>query len=63
MLKNLFLVLGDMEYDKDFLSENLTVFTFNQINGYIIKPNLKKQVTTKKVFRSMGNWLLFLNPS
>lgn len=28
-------VLGDMEHDKEVLNEKLTVFTFNQIIGYI----------------------------
>ena len=28
-------VLGDMEYDKEVINENLNVFTFNQIVGYI----------------------------
>jgi len=28
-------VLGDMEYDKEVINENLDVFTFNQIVGYI----------------------------
>lgn len=28
-------VLGDMEYDKEVLNEQLNVFTFNQIIGYI----------------------------
>lgn len=28
-------VLGDMEYNKEVLNENLEVFTFNQIVGYI----------------------------
>lgn len=28
-------VLGDMEYDKEFINENLDVFTFDQIVGYI----------------------------
>ncbi|MCR2822117.1 zinc dependent phospholipase C family protein [Lederbergia panacisoli] len=28
-------VLGDMDYNKDFLNEELNVFTFNQIIGYI----------------------------
>lgn len=28
-------VLGDMEYDKEVINENLNVFTFNQILGYI----------------------------
>ena len=46
-------VLGDMDYDKEVLDEELNVFTFNQMVGYIetsvdqgimnIKPILKKQ--------------------
>ena len=28
-------VLGDMEYDKEVINEQLNVFTFNQIIGYI----------------------------
>ncbi|MBT2663362.1 zinc dependent phospholipase C family protein [Bacillus sp. ISL-45] len=46
-------VLGDMEYDKEVIDEELNVFTFNQMVGYIetsvdqgilnIKPILKKQ--------------------
>jgi hypothetical protein len=47
-------VLGDMEYDKEVLNEELNVFTFNQMVGYIetsvdqgllnIKPILTKQL-------------------
>jgi hypothetical protein len=47
-------ILGDIEYDKEVLNENLNVFTFNQIIGYIetsvdlgiqiIRPILTKQV-------------------
>lgn len=43
------LVLGDMEYDKKVINEQLNVFTFNQIIGYIETAVELGQLKTKQI--------------